>query len=181
MKNKSSLINMLVSLAFAAMGVWLVSCDFHVKPSPWEKAGIPETDWKDDKVWRGKAKCKAVERELIVIVNAAEARGGPTPDETETVIEYMHSPHYDTRETALIVAGAARSDPARAVLLPHVLGLLSDPVWTVRLWAAWSLGKMGDKSVIPYLEPLLKDRPAVAKVAQKAILKLQGEETAPEK
>jgi len=178
---KRLLLGVLIPLAVAASGLGLIACHSKVQSQPWERSGIPEADWKDAKSWRSTSKYKAVVDELKAIAIDAEARGGPTAEEAEVLINYMNSPHYDVRETAVIAAETATSDPARSVLIPHVLGLLSDPVWTVRGWAAKSLGEMGDKSVIPYLEPLLKDRPVVAKVAQKAILKLQGEQTVPGK
>ena len=139
-------------------------------------SGIPDADWRDRNKWRSTPEYKTVMDELFGIAQAADARGGPTADETEVLINYMYSPHYDARVTAAIVAGSARFDPARSVLIPHVLGLLSDPVSEVRLWAASSLGSMGDKSMIPFLNPLLNDpSPPVVHVTQRAISRLQSQ------
>ena len=146
------------------------------------KDGVPEADRHDEKLWKKTPEFKTVTDELVRIAYAAEARGTPTPDEIELLIKYMHSPHYGVRMLAVTVATEGRFDPARSILIPHVLGLLSDPVSAVRVCAAGTLGRIGDKSLIPFLYPLLKDaRPPVAETAQRAILKLQGEETAPEK
>ena len=140
--------------------------------------GIPDADLKLAKEARPD---KALKAEIFKILHAVEARGGPTADEAEVLINYMHSPYYGVRRVGALIAGYARFEPARSVLLPHVVGLLSDRASVVRLFAADSLGKMGDKSVIPSLKPLLKDPiPLVARAAQVAISKLQNQkETVP--
>ena len=115
-------------------------------------------------------------------MHSAEPRGYLTSNEVERLIFYMQSPHYIARMEASITAGIARSDPARSMLLPYVTSLLSDPVGPVRQVAAFTLGKIGDKNTIAYLEPLLNDPIAgVGKLAQEAIIKLQKKEVAPGK
>ena len=171
------MIGALLCLAVAATAFLLI----RQAKQPAPHAGIPDADWKDEKSWKSTPEYKTVMDELIGMAQDVDAQRGPTAGEAAVLIQDMHSPHYKTREMAAIVAGSASSDPARSVLISHVLSLLSDPVSLVRMSAANSLGRMGDKSVIPYLEPLLKDRPAVAKIAQQAILKLQEEGTVPGK
>jgi HEAT repeat protein len=65
------------------------------------------------------------------------------------------------------------------MLLPYVVNRSGDPFWRVRMWAANTLGRIGDDSTIPLLESLLNDRPEVAKVAQRAISNLQQKDTVP--
>ena len=141
--------------------------------------GVPKADWKDAILWRKAGEYRAVENELKLIGREADAWDNLTSNQVDVLIYYMHSPHYEAREMAVILAGGKYPDPVRAVLVPHVLGLLSDQVEGVRFWAASSLGRMGDKKMIPFLQPLLKDaRPGVARCAQRAILRLQeGKET----
>jgi hypothetical protein len=145
--------------------------------------GIPYADWRDNKSWRKTPEYKVVRDEIMGIADAGDAQEGYlTADQVEVLIKYMHSPHFFARAMAAVVAGEGRSDPARSALIPHLVGLLSDPVSSVRLDAAGALGSMGDKSVIPFLYPLLNDdRPPVVETAQRAISKLQAEETAPGK
>ncbi len=144
-------------------------------------AGIPDADEKNYVAYKKTREFKTEQAKIMDISAAAEARGGPTADEAEMAINYMHSPYYGVRRAGAVIAGFARFDPARSVLIPHVVGLLSDRASVVRLWAAYSLEKMGDKSVIPSLKPLLKDPiPLVARAAQEAISKLQNQkETVP--
>jgi hypothetical protein len=143
--------------------------------------GIPDADWKDELAWEKTPEYQTTQAELRKIDAAIHERGFLTADEAEALINYMHSPHYGVRVPGAAMAGYARFEPARSVLLPYVLGLLSNRVSAVRLWAANSLGKMGDKSVTPSLIPLLKDPiPLVAKAAQEAISKLESrKETVP--
>ena len=179
---KSVLLAVLIPLAIVSSVLWLIAWHSKVHSRPWERSGVPEADWKDDRAWRSTPEYKAVMNELMVVANAADARGGPTADEVEVLINYMNSPHSFAREMAVIAAETARSDPARSLLMPRVLALLSDPVSFVRLSAAGSLERMGDKNAIPFLHPLLNDNhPVVAKAAQRAILKLQEKETTTEK
>jgi hypothetical protein len=146
---------------------------------------IPDADRKDDELWRKTPEATAVWDEIVGILVAAEAREtrGENPslttNEVEILIAYMQSPHYFVRWKAVIGAGRGFSDPAKSMLLPHVISLLSDPVYIVRFWAADTLGAIGDTGMIPYLEPLLNDHPEVAGVAQRAISKLQQKETVP--
>lgn len=142
------------------------------KPPATPDADIPEADRKDDGLWRRTPEYEAFEAELQRIIAAADTRAYLTSNEVAFVITYMQSPHYYARWKAVIFA-AACSDPDKPIVLPYVLSLLSDPVWKVRMWAAYTLGDIGDKGMIPYLEPLLNDRPEVAKAAQRTISKLQ--------
>jgi HEAT repeat protein len=96
------------------------------------------------------------------------------------LIAYMQSPHYFARWKAVIAAGTARSDATKSMLEPHIINLLTDRVYIVRMYAADSLEMIGDTSAIPHLEPLLDDRWEVADVVKKAIFKLSHpEENAP--
>lgn len=146
---------------------------------------IPDADRKDDELWRKTPEAKAVWDEILEILAAAEAREtrGENPslttNEAAVVITYMQSPHYFARWKAVIAAQRASSDPARSMMLPYVISLLSDPVYPVRLWAASTLGDIGDKAMVPYLDPLLHDLPDVASSAQNAISKLQQKDTVP--
>ncbi len=180
---KAVLLGVLVSLAVVATAFLLIRhrIPYLTTRQTAAHAGTPDADWRDAKLWSMTPEYKVVMDELHQIGQAGDAWDNLTSDEVEALIVNIHSPHYEARALAAIFSGGKYPAPVRAKLLPHVLGLLSDPVSDVRFWAADALGSMGDKSVIPRLKPLLKDRPAVAKVAQKAILKLQGEETAPEK
>ncbi len=145
-------------------------------------AGAPDADLRDEELWEQTPEYEIVTNALRRIALAGDAWDNLTPDEVEMLIEYMHSPHYDARIQAVIATGGKYPATVRDKLLPHVLGLLSDPVSGVRFWAATALGGMGDKSAIPFLQPLLNDnRPVVAKAAQRAILRLQGKETLPGK
>jgi hypothetical protein len=146
-------------------------------------AGIPGADKKNYVAYKKTREFQAEQAKMMKIYAAVEARGGPTADEAEAVINYMRSPYYGIRRIGAVIAGYAHFEPARSVLLPHVVGLLSDRASVVRLWATDSLGRMGDKSVIPSLQPLLKDPiPLVARAAQEAISKLQNQkETVPGK
>jgi hypothetical protein len=145
-------------------------------------AGIPEADWRDDALWRRTPEYKAATNELLRIAKAGDAWDNLTSNDVEVLIQNMDSPHYSARELAVIAAQNGRSDPVRSRLMPHVLGLLSDPVYGVRLFAVSTLGRMGDKDAIPFLNPLLNDpSPSIAGAAQTAILKLQQEETPPGK
>ena len=144
--------------------------------------GVPKADWKDAILWRKAGEYRAVENELKLIAKFTDAWDNLTSNQVDVLIYYMHSPHYDARIQAVIATGGKYPATVRDKLRPPVLGLLSDPVSGVRFWAATALGGMGDKSAIPFLQPLLNDnRPVVAKAAQRAILRLQGKETLPGK
>jgi hypothetical protein len=166
-----------------------ISPQTEVKPTSGKlPAAIPDDDEKDDELWRSTREYKAFEDELARFLAAAEARQAQsehaeaylTSNEVTFVVTHMQSPHYYARWKAVIAAGGIwNSDPARSTLLPYVVSLLSDPVLRVRRMAADTLGEIGDKSMIPYLEPLLNDRPEVAKLAQRAISTLQQKDTGP--
>ncbi len=143
---------------------------------------IPEADEKDDALWKTTRERETFDDELARNLAALEARQEQgenadaylSPNDVTFLVTHMQSPHYYARWKAVIAAGGIlSSDPARAILLPHVVSLLSDPVWLVRMWAADTLGGIGSKDMIPYLKPLLDDRPEVAKMALKAIKKLE--------
>jgi len=136
----------------------------------------------DDKLWKVAPEYKAFHDELTQVLNSLEARQaqGEGADscmgsnEVAFLIAYMQNPHPRARAEAVVAAGGIwRSDPAKATLLPHVTSLLSDPVWQVRMWAANTLGEIGDKDMIPHLKPLLQDRPEVARTTQRAINRLE--------
>ena len=70
---------------------------------------------------------------------------------------------------------------AFGIFLAQQLGItvMADRVSVVRLFAAFTLGNMGDKSVIFSLKLLLKDPiPLVTRAAQEAISKLQNQKEA---
>jgi len=141
--------------------------------------GITDAESRDEELWKKTPESTTVREKLFEISAASKLRGGPTADEAEVLVKYMHSPHYSARHMALIAAARARFDPARSVLLPHVLRLLSDPIPDVRFLAAYTLGEMGDKSVIPNLEPLLNDDyQKVRDTARTTISKLQSQKEA---
>jgi hypothetical protein len=153
------------------------SVEEEVEPSYWKDSGVGFADWKDHEMWKRTSECRAVMDELNRIAKAADARGYLTSNEVESLIAYMRSPHFAARSIAVTVAEAGRSEPARSLLMPHVLNLLADPVPLVRLSAAFALGEMGDKTAIPYLKPLLSDRPLIAKRAAEAIDKLERQKS----
>jgi len=150
-------------------------------PTPSSDAEIE----KEDTLWKDTPEYKAVEDDIERIYDAAgarQARGEGTylsSNETATVIVLMQNPYFRARAKAVIAAAIGTSEPARSTLLPHVIGLLSDPVWRVRRMAADTLGEIGDRSMIPLLEPLLSDRPEVAKLAQRAISKIEQRNPTP--
>ncbi len=164
------------------------SPDMHAQWSVWSfgtewmsMGGVPDADERDDDAYAKMPESKTEMAKIMKIYRAVEARRyeGPTADEAVVVINCMHSPYYTVRKAGAVIAGYARSDPARSVLLPHVVGLLSDRVSVVRLFAAFTLGNMGDKSVIFSLKLLLKDPiPLVTRAAQEAISKLQNQKEA---
>ena len=171
-------LGVFVSIAVVATAFLVIRHREQISPMT-RPAGIPDADWNDLMSWKGTRECKTMRDELMKIMSSAEASGGTTADEAGVLINYMHSPHLQARRTAAIVAGYVRSEPARSVLVSYVLDLLSDPVSVVRLRAAESIGKMGDKSVIPSLKPLLKDPiPLVTSAAQEAISRLQSQKEA---
>ena len=182
---KAVLLGVLVSLAVVATVFLLIR---HRIPhlttrQTAARAGTPDADWRDEKLWEQTPEFEIVTNELYRIALAGDAWDNLTSDEVETLIVNMHSPHYEARIMAVIAAQGPYPDPVRSRLIPHVLGLLSDPVSGVRLFAANSLGHLGDKSVVPYLKPLLKDpSPTVARVARRTISRLQSQkETVPGK
>ena len=138
-------------------------------------AGIPAADQKDDELWRKTPEAQAAWNEIKWTIRAVEFDGKPlTTNQAAVLIDYMQSPHYFVRWKAVIAAQLGRSDATKSMLLPHVIGLLSDPVYIVRMYAADALGKIGDKSMIPFLEPLLDDHnPDVATVALESIKRLE--------
>ncbi len=148
-----------------------------VAPDP----GVPEPDRKDDELWRKTPEAKAAWDEIMGTSVAVERGGKPlTTNQATVLIAYMQSPHYFARWKAVIAAGTARSDATKSMLEPHIINLLTDRVYIVRMYAADSLEMIGDTSAIPHLEPLLDDRWEVADVVKKAIFKLSHpEENAP--
>ena len=117
-------------------------------------ATIPDADEKDYKLWTNTPEYKTFEDENQRIMVAIEARGaqGERPDTYDTsnevafLVTNMQSPHPRARVEAVVTAGGTwPSDPARYIFLPHVVSLLSDPFWRVRLFAASTLGIIGDK------------------------------------
>jgi len=150
-------------------------------PPYWKNSGVPEADWRDHEDWKKTPECKVMMDKLVDIVKAREASGNLTPNEVETLITCMQSPHFDARDMAATAAMVGREEPARSVLRPYLLSLLQDPVSLVRMAAAETLGRLGDAKVIPDLQLLLEDeRPLVARVAQRAISKLQHKDTTPD-
>ncbi len=140
-----------------------------------EAAGIPAVDWEDHLHWKGSPEYKALSDELEGIEKSAEARGSLTTNEARVIIGYLQSPHFDARNMALIAAVVGKEDPARSMLMPYVVNLLTDRVSLVRMWAARTLGMIGQKSDIHYLEPLLNDKSEhVVNHVRIAISKLQG-------
>lgn len=133
---------------------------------------------KEDALWKETPEYVAFKEKLQPIINAAETHPYFTSNEVAVLITYMQNPHPRARGEAVALAMGS-SDPDKPIVLPYVLSLLSDPVWRVRRAAANTLGEIGDNSMIPYLEPLLNDRPEVAKVAQRVISTLQQKETVP--
>ncbi len=133
---------------------------------------------KEDELWQKTSEYKAFKEKLQPIIAAAETHAYFASNEVAVLITYMENPHPRARGEAVALAMGS-SDPDRPIVLPYVLSLLSDPVWRVRRAAANTLGEIGDKDLIPYLEPLLNDRPEVAKVAQRAISKLHQKSTVP--
>ena len=136
---------------------------------------IPDADRKDDVLWRKTPEAQASWNEIMGTITAVEAGGKPlTINQAEALIAYMQSPHYFARWKAVIAAGTARSGPAKSMLLPYVINLLTDPVPIVRLYAADALSFIGDKSTIPALKTLLDDQdPGVARVALESIKRLE--------
>ena len=129
-------------------------------------ATIPDADKKDYELWRKTPEYKTFEDENQRIFAAAEARGAQgeradayfTSNEVAFLITYMQSPHPRARVEAVITAGGMwRSDPAKSVLLPHVISLLLVPVLQSTSLCRRYPGEIGDKSTIPYLGPLLDD------------------------
>jgi hypothetical protein len=193
---KAVLLGVLVSLAVVVAAFLLIR--HRVMPLPTHRtaaepqkkakqlapyAGIPDADWKDEVLWKKTPEYRIVRSKLYRISLTGKAWDNLTPDEVEALILNMHSPHYQARLMAVVDAGGEYPDPVISKLMPHVLGLLTDPVSSVRICAAGSLGRLGDKSVIPDLKPLLKDPiPSVTMAAQEAISRLQSqEETVPGK
>ena len=177
-----------VLLALIATALWLgsrrrVRPSFPMPPLVRPEADVPVADRKDDELWRKTPEAQAAWNEIRWTTRIVEFDGKPlTTNQAAVLIVYMQSPHYFARWKAVIAAGTARSDPARSMLLPHVISLLSDPVYIVRIYAADALEFIGDKSTIPFLEPLLDDHnPAVASTALEAIKKLQQKEAVPGK
>ena len=149
-------------------------------------ATVPDADEKDYELWKEAPEYKTFEDQITAILAAGEARGARaesscclTSNEVATLIAYMQSPHPRARVEALITAGLGLSDPAKSTLLPYVVNRLGDPFWRVRMWAANTLGRIGDDTTIPLLEPLLSDRPEVVRTAQRAISNLQQKNTGP--
>jgi hypothetical protein len=185
------LLGVLISLVVTATAFWIVRQRAQSSTASQAAArarqsgppaGIPETDWIDSAVWETTLEYVGVTNELLRIAKAGDERKNLTSNEVDTLIKCMHSPHYKARQLAVIAAGGQYPGPVSAKLRPHVLGLLSDPVMGVRLFAVASLETIGDKDTIPFLNQLLNDpSPAVVKFAQKAILKLQQQETPPGK
>jgi hypothetical protein len=183
------LLGVLISLVVIPTAFWIVRQ--RTQPLPIRQtvaqtqqltppAGIPEADWRDDGVWHTTPEYADVTNELLRIAKACDAFNNLTSNEVETLIENMHSPHYQARQLAVIAARGPYPGPVSAKLLPHVLGLLSDPVAGVRLFAVSSLEKLGSKDTIPFLNPLLNDSsPVVVKVAQRVISNLQQKEEPP--
>jgi hypothetical protein len=140
---------------------------------------------KEDALWKETPEYKAVEDDIERIYDAAGARQARgegiylSSNEVTAVIAFMRNPYFRARAKAVIAAAIGTSEPARSMLLPYVVSLLSDPVWRVRRMAADTLGEIGDRSMILLLEPLLNDRPEVVRTAQRAISKLQQKDTAP--
>jgi hypothetical protein len=160
-----------------------VSPQAEAKPTSEEPpAEVPDADIeKEDALWKETPEYKAFEDELQRIFDTAEARGANSPftsNEVAALITYMQNPHPRARGEAVALAMGS-SESAKPMVLPYVLSLLSDPVWRVRRQAASTLGEIGDKSMIPYLEPLLNDRPEVARPTQRAISRLQQKDTSP--
>jgi hypothetical protein len=144
---------------------------------------VPDADWRDEKLWEQTPEYAAVTKELEQIARYGGALENLTPDQVEVLIEYMHSPHYEARIQAVLAAkGWEYTAAVKSKLLPHVIGLLSDPVPEVRFWTTVTLRSIGDKDTIPFLYPLLHDESLLVRIgAQRAISKLQAEETAPGK
>jgi len=187
------LLGVLVSLAAVATAFLLIrhrrasltprqTASFSNRKQSVPPTGVPDADLRDEELWEKTPEYKTMMDETGRIAKAGDAWDNLTSNDVELLIEYMHSPHYEARIQAVILTGGKYPAPVRSRLMPHVLGLLSDPVSGVRCWAATALGGMGDKSAIPFLNPLLNDhRPVVAKAAQRAISKLQENEAAPGK
>jgi HEAT repeat protein len=58
----------------------------------------------------------------------------------------------------------------------HLIPLLEDPDWRVRLKAAWSLGEIGDPRALPYLMRLHRDESeAVRDIAKESGQKIRME------
>ena len=161
-------------LSFRLSFRWKARPSFAMPPIT-QDAGIPDADQKDDKLWRKTAEAQAAWNEIKWTIGAVEFDGKPlTTNQAAALIDYMQSPHYFVRWKAVIAAGTARSDPVKSMLLPHVISLLSDPVYKVRMYAADALSFIGDKSTIPFLEPLVDDHnPDVATVALESIKRLE--------
>jgi hypothetical protein len=187
--NKAVLVAVCVTVAFVAAVFWNLhrrapNTEWLIREQWRSMGGVPDADQRDEVSWKKTPEYVSVRAKMISIGDAVFGRRSlTTPDEVEVAISWMDSPHYQLRRAGTELAAFARSEPARSVLLPHVEGLLSDRTSVVRLFAADCLGKMGDKSAIPSLRPLLKDPiPLVAKAAEDAISKLQSlKDTVPEK
>jgi len=165
-----------------AQGASITSTQAEVNPPPEPHPGISDADFESNQQWRKTPEFKAMVSEITGISHIAEPRGYLTTNEVERIIFYMQSPHHIARIVASIAAGMGRSDPAKSMLIPQLISLLSDPVGPVRQTAAHTLGIIGDKDMIPHLEPLLKDPfLPVVRNAQKAIAKLKEKEAAPGK
>jgi HEAT repeat protein len=151
-----------------------VSTSQQEAPSHSSDSGLSAAEWEDHVRWWKGPEWQAVSGEIVDLEKRAEARGSLTTNEVATLIAYMHNPRYDVRNWALLAAAIGRGEPAKSMLLPHVVSLLQDRAIVVRMSAARAMGVIGDKADIPYLEPLMNDKSEyVVESTQEAISKLQ--------
>jgi HEAT repeat protein len=146
---------------------------YHIRPCP--NPGTPEAAWRDEQLWERTSDYRITMKMLRDILANGDALHNLTDQEVDVLIANMRSPYYEARTTAVIGCGDDQYPKAvKAKLLPHILTLLHDPDSGVRMFAASSLGRMGDKSVIPPLQAMKNDsRPVVASVAREAVAKLE--------
>ncbi len=77
---------------------------------------------------------------------------------TQVILKYLKDKSEPTRLTAIVALGKIREDKT----IPHLVGKLSDPLFTVRQASENALGEMGEEAIAPLLNSLkIEKKPLV--------------------